>query len=65
MMNADLEKFRDVGRVREYAKVAGLKTSGQYVIAGPVRIDAAAYVKNDMAVGTIIKWVNFIKEVVK
>jgi len=61
----DLEKFRDVGRVRDFAKTINLPVRGQYVICGAAQVDVSKYIYNNMKVSTICKWLQFMKEVVK
>ena len=61
----DLEKFRDVGRVRDFAKAISLPVRGQYVICGAAQVDVSKYIYNNMKVSTICKWLQFMKEVVK
>lgn len=61
----DLEKFRDAGRVRDFAKTINLPVHGQYVICGAAQVDVSKYIYNNMKVSTICKWLQFMKEVVK
>lgn len=61
------EKFLVLGNIRAYADAtSGLKPQGCAVIVNNrVKVEAAEYISRDMKQNTLIKWIEFLKEVTR